>query len=256
MINHSNLEDYVEPVLYDYEVRDFEPDGPFYQHLASQRSEPILDLGCGTGRVTIPLAQAGLDITGLDIVPEMLARARRKAGDLPIRWVEADMRSFNLGETYGLIIASGMPFEHLLTREDQEAALSCIWNHLDDEGLFAISIRVPTPDLMKNSDGEQFWYSYMTDERGEVRLSGEDTYDVINQIRHETAYRRWIGSNGEEITKRARLALRLIFPQEMESLLVYNRFEILHRYGDWEFLPPKNESGALIYVCRKREQSC
>ena len=57
IIDHNNLEDYQDPVLYDLENVDFEPDGPFYLALAERYGSPILDLGCGTGRVTIPLAQ-------------------------------------------------------------------------------------------------------------------------------------------------------------------------------------------------------
>jgi SAM-dependent methyltransferase len=84
MIEHTNLEDYEDPVIYDDENKDFEPDWPFYLSLAQQVSGSVLEMGCGTGRVTIPLAQKGIDMTGLDIVPGMLARAQEKAGDLPI----------------------------------------------------------------------------------------------------------------------------------------------------------------------------
>ena len=74
MIDHTNLEDYEDPVIYDLENKEFGPDGLFYQSLAQQVQGPVLELGCGTGRVTIPLAQSGIDMTGLDVVPGMLAR--------------------------------------------------------------------------------------------------------------------------------------------------------------------------------------
>lgn len=125
-------------------------------------------------------------------VGPLLAHARKKTGAEVIEWVEADIRSFNLNRAFELIIGSGMSFEHLLTRTDQEAALASIHNHLAADGYFVISIRIPTPDLMKNSDGEQSWYSYMAEGRGEVQLSGEDLYDALNQVRHETVYRRWV----------------------------------------------------------------
>lgn len=69
------LAEYSEPELYDLENPDFDPDGSFYLALTRQYSGPVLDLGCGTGRITIPLARYGVAITGLDVVPEMLARA-------------------------------------------------------------------------------------------------------------------------------------------------------------------------------------
>lgn len=92
----DNLEEYADPVLYDYEHKDFEPYGPFYLTLAERIGGEILDLGCGTGRVTIPLAQRSFRITGLDIVPEMLEFAKKKASKLSVDWVEADVRDFHL----------------------------------------------------------------------------------------------------------------------------------------------------------------
>jgi SAM-dependent methyltransferase len=251
MIEHTNLEDYADPILFDLENSDFEPDGPFYLSLAQQVAGSVLELGCGAGRVTIPLARHGIDITGLDIVPGMLARAQSNAGNLLIRWVEADVRDFHLGRQFSLICAPGGVFEHLLERVDQEAMLARVREHLAAGGLFVIAIRFPRPESMVNVEEEQTWFSY-TDERGrEVQVSGTEYYDQLRQIRHETAYRRWYDAAGKEVTKRARLALRFIFPQEMESLLHYNGFTVLHRYGDWDSSPLTDESRLIIYVCRK-----
>lgn len=190
MTDHTNLEDYADPTLFDLENSDFEPDGPFYLSLAQQVGGSVLELGCGTGRVTIPLARRGIDIAGLDIVPGMLARAQSKAGDLPIQWVEADVRDFHLGRRFSLICAPGSVFEHLLERADQEAMLACVREHLAADGLFVVAIRFPHPESMVNVKEEQDWFSY-TDENGrDVRVTGADYYDPVRQIRHETAYRR------------------------------------------------------------------
>jgi SAM-dependent methyltransferase len=72
MTKHENLDEYVDPTFYDQENNEFEPDGPFYLALAQQFGGSVLDLGCGTGRVTIPLAQRGIDMTGLDLARQML----------------------------------------------------------------------------------------------------------------------------------------------------------------------------------------
>src|SRR4051812_38157259 len=96
MVEESNLEEYDDPEIYDFENRDFKPDGPFYLALAQRMAGPVLELGCGTGRVAIPLAQQGIDLTAIDVSAAMLAFARRKAADLPIQWVEADARDFHL----------------------------------------------------------------------------------------------------------------------------------------------------------------
>jgi SAM-dependent methyltransferase len=251
MADHTNLEDYADPILFDTENSDFEPDGPFYLSLAQQVRGSVLELGCGTGRITIPLARHGINMTGLEIVPGMLARARSKAGELPIQWVEADVRDFHLGKQFSLICAPGFVFEHLLERPEQEAMLACVREHLADEGLFIIAVRFPHLKSITNTEGEQDWFSY-TDESGrEVRVSGTDYYDPVRQIGHETAYRRWYDKDDKEVTRRARLALRYFFPQEMEALLHYNGFSVLHRYGDWDSNPLTEESNRLIYLCRK-----
>ena len=157
IIDHNNLEDYQDPVLYDLENADFEPDGPFYLALAEKYGDPILDLGCGTGRVTIPLAQQGYMITGLDIASEMLDLARFKAADLPIQWVEADLRAFQLDQHFQMICTTGRVFPHLLTRSDQEAALARIREHLAPGGIFQIDAYYLHPERMKMDKKEQEW---------------------------------------------------------------------------------------------------
>jgi SAM-dependent methyltransferase len=254
MIDHTNLEDYAHPILFDLENSDFEPDGPFYLSLARQVGGPVLELGCGTGRVTIPLAQQGIDITGLDVVPGMLAQARSKAGDLPIQWVEADVRDFHLGRQFNLICAPGCVFEHLLERADQEAMLARVREHLAAEGLFVISIRFPHPESLEANEEEgqeEDWFSYTDASGREVRVTGTDWYDPVRQVRHETAYRHWYDAGGEEVTRPARLALRAIFPQEMQALLHYNGFTVLQRYGDWDSNPLTGKSHTVVHVCKK-----
>ena len=166
--------------------------------------------------------------------------------------MEGDVRDFHLGKAFNLISAPGCVFEHLLEREDQEAMLACVREHLTPDGRFVIVIRFPRPGMMEDTAEEQDWFSYKDENGREVRVSGTDHYDPVRQIRHETAYRRWHDGDGMEVTRRARLALRLLFPQEMEALLHYNGFKVLHRWGDWDSNPLTGESSRIIYECGKR----
>lgn len=251
MINHSNLEEYTDSAIYDWENKAFEPDGPFYLALARQLGGVALEIGCGTGRITIPLAQHGIDITGLDIVPEMPELAQRKAGDLPIHWVAADARTFHLETQFRFIFESGATFQHMLERADQEAMLARVHEHLTAEGRFVLSSVFPRPELMTTDESEQAWFSYANAQGQEVLVSGTQHYDPIRQIKTETAYRRWHDATGQEILKRAPLSLRYIFPQEMEALLHYNGFAIVEQYGDWDSSPLTDGSMSMIFVCRK-----
>jgi SAM-dependent methyltransferase len=251
MNSTSNLDEYADPVLYDLENNHFEPDGPFYLALARRFDGPVLELGCGTGRITIPLAQQGIDITGLDLVPQMLERAKRKSDNLPIYWLEADVRNFSLGRQFRFIFESGATFQHMLARPDQEALFARVRAHLEPQGYFVVGAVMPNGDLMANEVTEQEWFSYTNDQGQVVRVSGTQHYDPLKQIKTETAYRRWRNSEGQEVVRCAPLMLRYTFPQEMEALLYYNKFAIVERYGDTDFSPLTAESKHMFYVCQK-----
>lgn len=253
MIEYNNLADYVDPIIYDQENSRFEPDGPFFLEMARQIGGPVLDLGCGSGRVTIPLAQEGIDITGLDIVPGMLAQAKQKAAGLPIHWVEADGRAFQLERQFDFIFAAGCVFQHLLTRPDQETMLARIREHLTANGRFATALFFPHLDQLAAVTEEQAWFSYTTIDGRGVDVSGTEYYDPLRQVKVETAIRRWTDKDGHSTTLRAPLSLRYLFPQEAEALFHYNGFTTLSVYGDWDRTPLTAESRIMIYVCQKRD---
>jgi SAM-dependent methyltransferase len=252
MIDHDNLADYADPYLYDMENPDEEPVGSFLLELAQQANGPILELGCGTGRYTLYLTRLGFTVTGVDIVPGMLARARQKAGDLPVDWVEADVRCFQLPGKFAMIFEIGAMFQHLLTRPDQEAFLAGVRDHLAEDGRFLISALFTKPPYMVSSDEEEDWFEYDGGDGRVIKVSGITSYDAVNQVRHETAYRRWQDDAGETITRIAPLALRSYFPQELENLLHYNGFSIEERYGNWDCSPLTEESPMLLFLCSKQ----
>src|SRR5437868_14285147 len=142
LIDHDNLEEFADPANYD--IEDSSDTGvAFYTALAQETGGPVLELACGTGRVSIPIARLGIPVTGLDIVPGMLDRARSKSAGLAARWVEGDARTFSLGEQFGLVFLTGNAFQAFLTRADQEALLGRVHAHLLDECLFAFETRNP-----------------------------------------------------------------------------------------------------------------
>ena len=248
----DNLEEYADPEIYDLENREFGPDGSFFLDFAKKLDGPVLELGCGTGRVTIPLAQNGVDITGLDVVPAMIERAKQKAGELPIQWITADVRCFRLERSFRLIFEIGSVFQHVLTRSDQEAFLARVREHLENDGRFIVSLLFPRPDLLTSVETEKEWFSYENHAGQKIRVSGTEYYDPVRQVKLETAYRRWVDDSGQEILKVAPLSLRYVFPQEMEALLYYNGFQVLEQFGDWDSSPLTNKSRLMIFVCRKR----
>src|ERR1041385_1415242 len=117
--------------LDDGSVPDWEGEIDFYRELArevKQRGGWILEVACGTGRITIRLAQEGVKVVGLDLSAEMLSVAQSKNTD--VRWVQGDMRTFDLNETFDLIIVPAHSFQFMLTTADQVKALITFKQHL------------------------------------------------------------------------------------------------------------------------------
>ena len=260
MIDHNNLEEFSDPINYD--VEDSSDTGvAFYAALARETDGPVLEIACGTGRVSIPIAQLGFAVTGLDIVPGMLEQARSKSVGLPTRWIEGDARTFHLGEQFRLIFLTGNAFQAFLTNADQEALLQRVRAHLHDEGLFAFETRNPLLPNSKTREGlfvtletrdvEEDWPSFMNANGYEVRVSRTRGYDHVAQILHLTSYKRW-HEGDKPYTKITRIALRYTFPQELAALLHYNGFIIIRQYGDWNEEPLTATSPSIISVCRKR----
>jgi SAM-dependent methyltransferase len=252
MSAHTNLEDYQNPLFYDAEMDRLGVTDDFYLKLAQRFGGAVLELGCGTGRYTIPIAHAGITITGLDIVPQMLAHARSKSADLPIQWVEADARDFHLGKRFRFIFESGAMFCHLETRADYEALLACVREHLEPDGTFAVSSRLIQPGTILTTEGEEDWFSYTASSGETVRMSGVQQYDTLAQVTIETAIRRWTDANGKEQVRVSPLRLRHFSPPELEALLHYNGFQVVEFYGDNDFSPLTATSPNIIYLCQLR----
>lgn len=131
-----------EALIYDQGMDDWPGEIDFYKkfaNVAKEKGQSVLDIACGTGRVTLRLAQTGAHVVGLDLAADMLAIAQQKAQGLQnVRWVEGDMRSFDLGERFGLVIIPVHSFQFMLTPQDQVECLQCIRRHLLPGGLLII----------------------------------------------------------------------------------------------------------------------
>ncbi|MFN8443513.1 MAG: class I SAM-dependent methyltransferase [Caldilineaceae bacterium] len=249
MIDHDNLENYLDPVLEDVESTPFRAADSWLLTMAQAAKGAILELGSGTGRLTIPLAQQGIDITGLEVVPQMLNHARAKAGTLPIRWVQADVRNFHLDRSYPLIFTCGGVISHLLLRSDQELMLRNVRKHLAAGGHFVLDSG-PVRSEMPVDTTEETWYSYIDPQGRQVSVIGSDRFDPQNQIWHQTFFRRWQTDDGFTQSAPVRLALHYWHPGEVEALLTKNGFQVVTRYQDWTSTLTQEEEADSIFVCR------
>ncbi|GGJ19328.1 class I SAM-dependent methyltransferase [Deinococcus roseus] len=146
--------------LYQQQYAGYYDDIHFYARLAERVGGKVLELGAGSGRVTIPLARRGLEVTALELSAKMLDHARSYAQQegVEVQWVEGDMRQFDLHDTFDLVIAPFNALMHLYTPQDQKKALQCISKHLAPSGTLAFDVYVPNFGLegVLRHEGETF----------------------------------------------------------------------------------------------------
>jgi SAM-dependent methyltransferase len=216
---------YLDGRHYDQLFANGSEDLPFWISQANQYGDPILELACGTGRITVTLAQAGFNVIGIDNAEGMLREARRKSAEagVEIEWVKADMRNFNLDKAFSLIILPANTLCHLLDLGDFEACLSNVRKHLAPNGRFVIDVFVPKIELLINKPGERFPFSEYDDldGRGRIVVTERYVYESDTQIKRIKTYHS-IPGEGAEIE--GKLNMRMYFPQELDALIKYNGF--------------------------------
>jgi SAM-dependent methyltransferase len=253
MLDYDPLEGYKDAQAYDLEDGGYDADVPLIEQLARSLGGPLLDIACGTGTMALRLAAQGYQVTGLDMVPEMIEWAAHKAAVqcVSVTWVVADARTFQLQQQFPFIYMLGNAFQHFLTRADHESLLARIREHLYPEGRFLFVTRNPSPrNLFEVRYPEP--QQYVMDNGTQLISTEQQQYDPITQIQHYTFHNQWLYPSGQQEQKTFRTALRYVFPQEMEALLYYNGFEIVSCYGNWQQEPLTAASPAMIYVCKKR----
>ena len=243
------------PSLYDLaEVYDaILPTGPcgaFYREEARLAGGPVLELACGTGRLTIPFAQDGHEVVGLDASPAMLARAKQKAAEAGVTatFVSGDMRAFDLGRRFGFVLVSCNSLGHLTEPEDLQACLAAVRRHLAPGGVLAFDVVLPNPrHLVQPDDGPR---RLDLGPNPTSAIQGEEwvEYDPVRQLR--IAHWRLWPPDQEEVAL-APLVQRQFFPQEVPLLLQTSGLELMARYGDFSRNPL--EPWSLNQVCLARE---
>jgi SAM-dependent methyltransferase len=251
--------------LYDYVVPYAERlDIPFFVQAAQENGGPVLEVGCGTGRVLIPTARAGIEITGLDISPSMLAIChQRLQAESPevqsrVRLLQADMRNFDLSNLppYKLVTLPFRPFQHLITVADQLACLATLHRHLAPGGKLILDLFNPSLIFLTSDDvgqelGTEPEFS-LPDGRRVTRRSKIVARDYFTQVNHvELIYYVTYPDGREERLVHA-FPFRYLFRFEAEHLLARAGFTIEHLYAGYDKSPYGSQyPGELIFVARR-----
>ena len=255
--------DRTEAAFYDCYATGIEGDVQFYVEEAQKADSPILELGCGTGRILIPIAESGISIVGLDRAPAMLSIAREKISKLNvetqsrIKLVEGDMRNFSLDKYFKLVMIPYRAFLHLLTPEDQQQALSCIHEHLAEDGLLIFNIfdpRLETIVAHTTSLGAAMKRSreFIHPDTGHrVVVWDSRPYDPGRQIIEQYFIFEEVDDEGRVISKiYSPITLRYVYRYEMQYLLELCGYRIEALYGDFQ-RGPFQHGGEQIWVARR-----
>jgi 2-polyprenyl-3-methyl-5-hydroxy-6-metoxy-1,4-benzoquinol methylase len=227
------------------------PDLPFYLERVAAAGGPVLELGCGTGRLCIPLASQGHQIWGLDLSAPLLERARRKAAELgaAVELRHGDLRSFDLARQFRLVLMPYNVFNHLTDLPSISGCLSSVRRHLGAGSQLIIDTFNPSLRALSSSPtAVKPVIEYVHPKlRVKVVLTEQNAYDEASQINTIT----WSYKVGEQEAARVDvLRMRIFFPQELDGLLSLNGFEIEQKLGDYDGRPFTSSSPKQLMICR------
>jgi len=244
--------------IYDRAHSYLGDDMPFYLDEALECGGPVLEAGCGTGRVALFLANAGIDVVGIDISGAMIGVAKdklRKQKELrhKVTFLQRDMSAFKLDRKFALIIMPFRSFQTLLSVAQQRQALESFRHHLVPGGKLIIDAFVPDLEALVNDPSV---LSYLSESRDPItndllvtwNQSQVDTYSQILDIRHVID----VISNDGHVNDRfyRDFQMRYIFRYELQYLIELAGFKFENLYGDFERTPFDEESSEQVWVVR------
>jgi SAM-dependent methyltransferase len=244
----------VTPLVYDVQWGRH-PDVAFWTQWCGEAGGPVLELGCGSGRVTLPLARAGLKVVGIDLSEPMLRAARaRLAAEAQevqrrVQLVRGDMREPVEGK-FGCAIIPAATFLVMLTREDQQRLVSAVHSALRVGGQLAF-------DMPAAGEGPLHTAAQLPAVR---RASEDGTVDFLEErvVEHDLAsqvgictitYTFYQPAHLGRVTERVKG--RLTSRREVEEVLRSSALDLAHVWGGYDRSPVGEESGRLVFVARK-----
>lgn len=260
--------------LYDGFIADYYDESPlvrgrtrdvaFYREAAREFGDPVLELGCGTGRITLALAEAGHRVTGLDISERMLERCAQKRAALPketqerVHLVQGDMTRFDLGEKYRVVIIPFRPLQHLLEVEQQTSCLASVRKHLhagrrfgERRGKLILDVFQTDAERMHDPvhQKEALVTEYAMADGRRVKIAERVKAFHRGQQRNDVEMIFYVT---DPLGKQERMVfawtLRYFFRYEMQHLLERCGFRVTAEYGDFDRSPLGDGSPEMIFV--------
>jgi len=240
---------YRDGLHYDMQHKNFTEDIDFYLKQTEKYGGPVLELACGTGRVTLAVAGKGIEVYGIDIAASMLSRAKAKALEkgFEVKFIRGDIRDFKIDRKFNLILLPFNSICHLHDLESIRACFTCVKEHIKPEGRFVLHHFNPDLKILTRDPAKFYPVSKYPDPygKGEVVITENNIYDAATQVnRIKWHYRIGDTEFAEELN------MRVFYPQELDGLLYYNGFEIETKYGSYKGESFTSESINQLVICK------
>lgn len=221
----------------------------FYVEAAGGTGRRVLELACGSGRFTAPLAASGALVTAGDISETMLSRARSATAErgVSVDFIQLDMRDFALGRRFDAIVITANSLMHLHSRADFSRAFSTIRQHLAPGGRLIFDVFVPSMRLLSLPAGQRQLLGHFSHPKlGEVTIEETITYDPVTQVSRADWY--WSTASHKDF-RHTPLELRQIFPEELSLLVETGGLQLIERFGDFDRGPLTAHSHRQVCIC-------
>lgn len=245
---------------YDIIYQDRDDDIELWLSLSEDFAGDILEIGCGTGRVSLPLLQAGKGLTGVDISELALSivteKSRAAGVSARANFYQADMRAFDLPQKdFSLAFIPINSFMHNLTTADQQRTLKSIAEHLQPDGAIVVDLYHPYPQALAEADGRMQFAGQFEDEASGniVQWFVSRQLDLGEQIQQVTFMLDEIDNDGMVRRRHFSFPMRYLHRFEMELLLTNAGFELLEILGDYDGSEFYAESPRMIFIARKNK---
>jgi SAM-dependent methyltransferase len=241
---------YEDPALYDAEFATRAHEIPFYIHQSRACGGAVLELACGTGRLTLPIDAAGVPIVGVDVAPKMIDRAREKAtaAGRAIEWHVADIRTMALGRRFHLLFIESNALQHLHDVDSLRSFFRRAREHLLPCGRLIVDVFNPSiPKLARTLDERHPHKTFAAPDGGLVEVEVASEYLRETQVLHFLlTYRR-----GTLIVGSKDVRMRCFFPEELVALCRWGGFEVEARLGDYDGSPFRGDAPQQILLLSK-----
>jgi SAM-dependent methyltransferase len=252
------IEPFRDAALYDWEYRRRRADVAFYRMLADERGGPILDLGCGTGRLLIPLLRDGHRVVGVDLSAPMLARAAARRARLPRHQaargllLRGDLRRLPVRGPFPLITMAFHTIQHLVDDADLVGLLRAVHDLLTPDGWFAFDVFFPSAAWLARPSNRRFDHTLFRHPHTRERME----YSVSHRLDRERRalhmflhYRELSAPRGRIV----RLCHRQLPPDDVAALLAKAGLKVIARWGGWrnEPLEHPEDSEQHVYLVRR-----